>query len=385
MAGEEQRVLSIREATLRAFRTEGTNVMLNPSRFVGHVLDFVDTDAPEARVLGHCCDAQYLEPFVEAADARDPAKIEEAAQRAAQNLDYEWVIKEEVAQRLSCELAFALANHLGVSCSERIRSVATGGAVAPTKRHAYERADASNAPSRGNSYTTRVNGEDIEPSWSGGSSGEKPYQRADGANMGQGGAHTVRRAAPVSYGKEEAKRQAPPSSTSPSPTSRQQPITLSADRATRLYEIEINGTRMNGYRFMLVLCVLIAGMWGYNAVLIYWSVTQRLMAAYPALYQANFLYLGISVALVFLQLVSLVGLWGFRRYGPPFYLLSFGVTAVAPAIYWTHVYRLATLAPANVVVHYQPMEFILMLLFAAALWWLVSFVYLIRRWRFFDL
>lgn len=130
----ETRYVPIRVGAMQAFGMGGTQMLEHPKRFVGVVLDFVDPDAPQTKTFVINCDGDFLSSYIGAARARSQAAIEEAARRAEYVLRNDRQLRDDTAQQIACELAFALANYLRTECPEWVRLAAVGLASSDSRQ-----------------------------------------------------------------------------------------------------------------------------------------------------------------------------------------------------------------------------------------------------------
>lgn len=122
---EDVRYAPLRVAILQALRQGGTDLLQHPRRLVGHVMDIADPSAPTTISFERNCDLELLRPFSLAASLNTSDAIAEAASRAIALLIDDRMLRQDAAERLACEIAFALGAHQGVPIPDWIRAAAT--------------------------------------------------------------------------------------------------------------------------------------------------------------------------------------------------------------------------------------------------------------------
>lgn len=126
--------LPLRVVTMQALVSNGVQIIEKPKRFKGYVLDLADADAPTTKVMKSHCDNELMDIFAEAGKVRTSEAIDEAANKATLFLCSERRVIEADAAQTAHEIAFALANYLGIQPSERVISVAIGKGLASNDR-----------------------------------------------------------------------------------------------------------------------------------------------------------------------------------------------------------------------------------------------------------
>ncbi len=110
---ENDRGMSLSQATEIALRSFGIDILKKPRRFLAFVIDCLNPDAVEILVLERHCDAQLLDPYWELAKGR--MKPDEAAARTEMYLTHEHLIAVEPSIMVSRGLAGGVAAYLGIA------------------------------------------------------------------------------------------------------------------------------------------------------------------------------------------------------------------------------------------------------------------------------
>lgn len=122
--GDDTQKLSLRAATLEAFREGGTKLLARPEEFLAIVMERGDQDLPGIRILERNCDRGLLGIYEAAEESQTPDAIGNAASRATYLLAHERLIQDDMAEQVASELAFALATFLRIDCPEFVREAA---------------------------------------------------------------------------------------------------------------------------------------------------------------------------------------------------------------------------------------------------------------------
>lgn len=122
----EERTVSLRMAALVALRYGGMQILHNPSRFLGLVLDGVDPDVPTTCVFERNCDAELLGIYARAADSFTTESARNAASQATVLLNEERCIDLGIAAQVAGELTLALADYFGVALPKEELGTAPG-------------------------------------------------------------------------------------------------------------------------------------------------------------------------------------------------------------------------------------------------------------------
>lgn len=110
----------LRSATFEALRTQGTDVLASPRRFVGYVTDFIDPDSREAQVLYQAGDERLLGLYREVLDAPSAEELSLAVVRAATYLGEERIIHRPVARRVALGIGAGVADYLALPLGEQL-------------------------------------------------------------------------------------------------------------------------------------------------------------------------------------------------------------------------------------------------------------------------
>ncbi len=124
---ESKNYVPLRVAILRALRQGGTDLLNHPKRLIGHVLDDADPNDPATLIFERNCDLELMRIYSLAATQCTPQAMGDAAKKAATLLVDSRMLREDAAEQLACEIAFALSTHLGLDVLDWVREAATRG------------------------------------------------------------------------------------------------------------------------------------------------------------------------------------------------------------------------------------------------------------------
>ncbi len=159
MAGD----MGLREAVTQSLRMGGTQLLSQPNRFLSFLLDLIDRDSREAKVVSFQINDELLAPLEKA--AQDPTRESlERARAIVHNMLYrERGIDARLSQVVADGLAGGLADFLGIDMvrhedSARDKEPQDGAAVhAPGPSYEYDAPNASQTvPTSPGDHTTRV-------------------------------------------------------------------------------------------------------------------------------------------------------------------------------------------------------------------------------------
>ena len=371
----EEKTLALRMAVACALRECGTRLFEQPQVLLGYVVDLTSPDADTTRALMHNCDDELLSIFSQAAQARTPQAIEDAASRATLLLKKDRMIREDVARRVACEISFALSNHLGVACPEWVRMVAVGkngtsqrGAAQPQGSTWYD-AQRARSTAQNVHQQTATN------------------QSSFGAGLGTNGP-TAGTAASQNQGSSSASNTGQNVTTqtrgaASGTTVTLDPALLSTDRTERQKQIENAGIGMHWFELLKWFCWIAAAMRLISAIT---SLTGLMdvgskYANWFAYYLVCFVIAG---GLCVGYLVSWNNLRLFKASGPKAFLITLGSNAVWPllACLWltSMVGKYGLTAQARFDTSIAMLSVIV-----DAVTWLGTYIYFKKRKQFFNL
>lgn len=325
MSNEDRKTL--RMAVLIALRGGGTQLLEQPERLKGYVMDYADPDLKEVRAFERNCDEELLEIYKRAAEEKSPAAIGEAATKATYLLSNERMLQSEIAGRVACETAFALANLLGIVCPESVR----------LKALHTESASDSAASSQNGASGTRQPGTWYEAQ----QARQKPQQNQTASQRYAAERGSSTGGAPNAYNASPGGASAS-TSTSGAASSQQtgagaawiNPDTLSDDRVTRQKQIEEAGIGMRGFEWIKVCCWINAAIQIYNGVTCYTAATPMLKQESLALWQL----LWFETIAMFVLAIAYIVAWGclskFRRNGPSAFFWTLAISAILPLVFF---------------------------------------------------
>lgn len=82
----------LREVVRDVLVRGGLDTMGDPDEFSSLLLEAMDPDTREAKVIRATCDAAFLGPIIEAAASRDPKALSDAAAHSSAYLNSEYII-----------------------------------------------------------------------------------------------------------------------------------------------------------------------------------------------------------------------------------------------------------------------------------------------------
>ncbi len=122
---ESNNYVPLRVAILRALHQGGTDLLDHPKRLIGHILDDADPNDPATIIFERNCDLELMRIYSFAATQYTPQAMGDAAQKATILLVDSRMLREDAAEQLACEIAFALSAHLGLDAPDWVRETAT--------------------------------------------------------------------------------------------------------------------------------------------------------------------------------------------------------------------------------------------------------------------
>ena len=307
-------------------RDKGAMVLQDSSTFRGSMLDKLDPDDESTSVIRYHCDEEYLGIFFEAAQLRSSQAIGDAVGKATYLLRKHLVV-QEAAERASCEIGFALANHLRVECPDSVQMTAVGQLQ---KRDDFD-ADVEEPPSEALVVSTV----DMQ---------EPP---SEALMVG---------AVDVS--------------------------TFSADRVERQKQAEAAGIGLRWFEALKWLCWLAAGIAVVNAGIVGMSLGSAAYKTSVFLYFVRVLVMFAFAALCWRYIVSWNRLSHFSSSGPKTYLWTRGADCIAYFV--AQATYISTLSTATPTYDYQ-IVMTTTLGACVALEWCASYLYLKKRKNLFSL
>ncbi len=272
-----ERAMSLRECVHAVLRMGGVELLEQPPRFLGMVMDLADTESVEMRVLERGCDAELLGPYAEAAREGTTAALDTAMARVSRLLTEDRLIQPEVAQSVAREIAWGLAFFLGVAPSDRMVEGAgrDKGTTNPAPGQAASVRQVASAP-QSKPNTTRPAPVQRPPISQAPATARPATSGAPGAgraatcqpSSSQGSASARSAAGWVSAPAVGSSTSAAASRARPAAPSPMALVTPQASPKVILQQAEILGYRMGWHRFLTTLgCVLMAlvdvGLWAY--------------------------------------------------------------------------------------------------------------------------
>ncbi len=115
----------LRIATFNVIREYGIGILEQHRRFVANVLDQLDPEARTTEPFERNCTPDVLKVYYEAARQGTPNALDVAARKVALLLAEKRMLRDDIATRLACELAFGVGTALGIGFSEHVRTKAT--------------------------------------------------------------------------------------------------------------------------------------------------------------------------------------------------------------------------------------------------------------------
>lgn len=107
--------LTLRQAVAKAVRIEGLDILRSPQRFIGCVMDSIDTESVEANILYSHCDERFLRWFANADSSRvSPAHLLSAYRGASEFLKREYGTSENAAHGVAASIALGIADAAGI-------------------------------------------------------------------------------------------------------------------------------------------------------------------------------------------------------------------------------------------------------------------------------
>lgn len=107
-------MMSLPEAIATALAQDSIGLLKAPQRFLGNVMDSVDNESRDMRVLMANCDDEFLHGFYRAAQVGTLESLDDAARRASSLLSDHRFIVQDVARELSSEVSDGIAAFLGL-------------------------------------------------------------------------------------------------------------------------------------------------------------------------------------------------------------------------------------------------------------------------------
>lgn len=111
--------MNLAEATTKTLSMGGLEILDSPKRFLSCLVDLIDPDSNEARVLYQACDEALLTFFKKAHQQNTPMAYEVAAGKAANHLVTEYMLNQEVSESTAHGLAEGVAAFAGVTLPKR--------------------------------------------------------------------------------------------------------------------------------------------------------------------------------------------------------------------------------------------------------------------------
>ena len=115
----------LRIATFNVIRQYGIGILKQHRRFVANVIDELDPEAKTTEPFERNCTPDVLSIYYYAARQGTPDALDVAARKVALLLAEKRMLRDDIATRLACELAFGVGAALGIGCSEDVRTKAT--------------------------------------------------------------------------------------------------------------------------------------------------------------------------------------------------------------------------------------------------------------------
>ena len=123
---QTEQYLPVRVAAQKLLQSGDVEILASEQsdRFLNGMLDFLNPSDPISRMFVRNCDEELLSIYAEAAKVNTEEAIEVAARKAMSLLEEDNLVRHEAAEQVSCELAFAVANSIGIECPEWVRLAA---------------------------------------------------------------------------------------------------------------------------------------------------------------------------------------------------------------------------------------------------------------------
>lgn len=111
-------MITLRQAVSEVIRLQGYEILNDPNRFVGSVMDWIDTESVEANVLVGSCTEQYLGWFVHVRPGAKQGELDAAYRAAESYLHQEHGIDKAIAHKVSFAIARGIADISGAALQD---------------------------------------------------------------------------------------------------------------------------------------------------------------------------------------------------------------------------------------------------------------------------